>query len=35
MSDSNAKSFSDVEFGEDLPELSPDVSLANVTLFAE
>ncbi len=28
------KSFSDIEFGEELPELSPDVSLENVKLFA-
>ncbi|MCP5071281.1 MAG: hypothetical protein GY946_32375 [bacterium] len=28
------KSFSDVEFGEDLPTFEPDTSLANVTKFA-
>jgi hypothetical protein len=35
MSGSNPKNFSDVEFGEDLPEFAANVSLANVTLFAE
>jgi acyl dehydratase len=35
MSDSKDKSFSEVEFGEDLPDFAPDISLANVTLFAE
>ena len=35
MSETNSKAFSEVEFGEDLPELSPDVSLGNVTLFAK
>jgi acyl dehydratase len=28
------KAFGDVEFGEDLPETKPDLSLENVTLFA-
>ena len=28
------KAFEDVEFGEDLPEIEPDISLENVTLFA-
>lgn len=35
MSEPKDKAFSEVEFGEDLPESSPDVSLANVTLFAK
>jgi acyl dehydratase len=35
MSESNDKAFADVEFGEDLPEISPDISLENVTLFAK
>lgn len=30
-----ARSFESVEFGEDLPEFQPDVSLANVRRFAE
>jgi len=34
MSEPKEKAFSDVEFGEDLPEMSPDISLENVTLFA-
>ena len=29
------KNFQDVEFGEDLPEIHPDVSLENVTRFAK
>ena len=29
------KAFQDVEFGEELPEIQPDVSLANVKLFAQ
>ncbi len=28
------KTFEDVEFGEDLPEIKPDISLENVRLFA-
>ena len=35
MSEPNDKAFGDVEFGEDLPELSPDVSLETVKLFAK
>ncbi len=35
MSDPVEKSFGDVEFGEELPELRPDVSLENVRLFAK
>lgn len=36
MSGANAeKSFEDVEFGEDLPDLQPDVSLDNVKLFTK
>ena len=34
MADSAEKSFRDVEFGEELPEIQPDVSLDNVKLFA-
>ena len=29
------KAFQDVEFGEDLPEIQPDISLDNVKLFAQ
>jgi acyl dehydratase len=29
------KAFRDVEFGEDLPEIRPDISLDNVKLFAQ
>ncbi len=29
------RGFDDVEFGEDLPELRPDTSVANVTLFTK
>jgi acyl dehydratase len=35
MSDSIDKSFQEVEFGEELPEMRPDVSLPNVQLFAK
>jgi acyl dehydratase len=35
MPELKEKTFSEVEFGEDLPEMSPDISLANVTLFAK
>jgi acyl dehydratase len=35
MADSAEKSFRDVEFGEDLPEIQPDISLDNVKLFAQ
>jgi acyl dehydratase len=35
MSDSTDKEFQDVEFGEDLPEIQPDISLENVKLFAK
>lgn len=34
MSNSTEKSFRDVEFGEELPEIQPDISLDNVKLFA-
>ena len=34
MSTPAPKRFEDVEFGEDLPTISPDVSLANVKIFA-
>lgn len=34
MSNSTDKSFRDVEFGEELPEIQPDISLDNVKLFA-
>ena len=30
-----SRRFDDVEFGEDLPELSPDTSVENVTLFTK
>jgi acyl dehydratase len=35
MPDSADKAFQDVEFGEELPDLHPDVSLENVKLFAK
>jgi acyl dehydratase len=35
MADSAEKSFQDVEFGEELPEIQPDISLDNVKLFAK
>jgi acyl dehydratase len=35
MADSAEKSFRDVEFGEELPETQPDISLDNVKLFAQ
>ena len=35
MADSAEKAFRDVEFGEELPEIQPDVSLDNVKLFAQ
>ena len=35
MSDSADKQFQDVEFGEDLPESQPDISLDTVKLFAQ
>jgi acyl dehydratase len=35
MADSAEKSFRDVEFGEELPEIQPDISLDNVKLFAQ
>ena len=35
MSEPEDKAFADVEFGEDLPAISPDISLENVTLFAK
>jgi len=35
MTDSAEKSFRDVEFGEELPEIQPDISLDNVKLFAQ
>ena len=35
MAEQADKSFQDVEFGEELPEIQPDVSLANVKLFAQ
>lgn len=34
MADPTDKSFRDVEFGEELPEIQPDISLDNVKLFA-
>ena len=34
MTESAAKQFQDVEFGEDLPEIQADISLENVKLFA-
>jgi acyl dehydratase len=35
MSDPVDKSFQEIEFGEELPEMQPDVSLPNVQLFAK
>jgi len=35
MSAETEKAFQDVEFGEDLPEIQPDISLDNVKLFAQ
>lgn len=35
MAEQADKAFQDVEFGEELPEIQPDVSLANVKLFAQ
>jgi acyl dehydratase len=35
MADSTDKSFQDVEFGEELPAIQPDISLDNVKLFAQ
>ena len=35
MADSIDKAFQDVEFGEELPEIQPDISLDNVKLFAQ
>ena len=35
MSDSTNKNFQDVEFGEDLPEIQPDISLDTVKLFSK
>ena len=35
MPNSTDKSFQDVEFGEELPDLHPDISLDNVKLFAK
>jgi acyl dehydratase len=35
MSAETKKAFEDVEFGEDLPEIQPDISLDNVKLFAQ
>jgi len=35
MSDSTNKEFQDVEFGEDLPEIQPDISLDTVRLFSK
>ncbi|MFP6654712.1 MAG: hypothetical protein VCB25_03725 [Myxococcota bacterium] len=35
MPETIQKEFSKVEFGEDLPEFAPDISLANVKLFAK
>ena len=35
MSDSTDKKFQDVEFGEDLPEIQPDISLDTVKLFSK
>jgi len=35
MPNSPEKSFQDVEFGEELPEIQPDISLDNVKLFAQ
>ncbi len=34
MSDATPKRFEDVEFGEELPRIEPDVSLPNVKVFA-
>ena len=35
MSEQADKAFQDVEFGEELPEIQPDISLATVKLFAQ
>jgi len=35
MSAETEKAFQDVEFGEDLPEIQPDISLDNVKLFTQ
>ena len=35
MANSTDKSFQDVEFGEELPAIQPDISLDNVKLFAQ
>lgn len=35
MAEQADKAFQDVEFGEELPEIQPDVSLANVKLFVQ
>jgi len=35
MSNSTNKEFQDVEFGEDLPEIQPDISLDTVRLFSK
>ena len=35
MANSTDKSFQDVEFGEELPAIQPDISLENVKLFAQ
>ena len=34
-SDASHKNFKDVEFGEDLPAIEPDISLPNVKIFAK
>ena len=35
MPDTTDKKFQDVEFGEDLPEIEPDISLDTVKLFSK
>ncbi|MAG30188.1 MAG: hypothetical protein CL908_04740 [Deltaproteobacteria bacterium] len=35
MSEDTERAFEDVEFGEELPEIQPDISLSNVTVFAK